>query len=153
MCLIVMLPIIYYAKLTAYVAVIWARDNAIVNWLCARNDLELADGNSPAHEDVDFIDEKDRLSSKGKKFEDQRSKVTPWLASKVTAGQVTSKHASEAKKVCLCLYEMRKELVRIPSAMLNFMWVKWWPIVGVVYKSNMKVHVVGNFPADSSITS
>ena len=69
MCLILMLPIIYYAKLIVYVAVIWARDNAIVNWLCARNDLGLADGNSPAHEDVDFIDGKDRLSSKGKKIE------------------------------------------------------------------------------------
>ena len=66
-----MLSIIYYAKLTVYVAVIWARDNAIVNWLCARNDLKLADGNIPAHEDVDFIGEKDRLSSKGKKIEDQ----------------------------------------------------------------------------------
>ena len=52
MCLLVMLIIIYYAKLTVYVAVIRARDNAIVNCLCARNDLGLADGKSPAHENV-----------------------------------------------------------------------------------------------------
>jgi len=45
--------------------------------LCARDYLELADGNSPGHEDVDFLDGKDRLSSKGRKLKGQRSMVTP----------------------------------------------------------------------------
>ena len=52
MCLIMMLPVIYYVMLSVYVAVIRARDNAIVNCLCARNNLGLADGKNPAHEDV-----------------------------------------------------------------------------------------------------
>ena len=73
MCLIVMLHIVYNAKITAYVAVIWARDNAVANWLCAREDLEWADGNNPAHEDTDYIDGEDRLSLKGKWI--QRPKI------------------------------------------------------------------------------
>ena len=66
MCLIVMLHIAYNVKIIAYVLVKWARDNAVANWLCAREDLEWSDGIIPAHEDTDYIDGKDRISLKRK---------------------------------------------------------------------------------------